>query len=246
MKCEICGKELTSSNKHSLLVDGVSTVLCGKHYSQYVKHGHFLDSDPRGCFDSNEFEVTDEGVWIYTYNRKNQVSGRFLIDEDDLDRVVSRKWRMWKNRYFTGNFKPISISQFILNAPVGSVIDHIDGNPANNKKSNLRITSQNKNLLNRALLSNNTTGIAGVWYDNDRKLWCSEIKIDKKKCYLGRYENKEDATYVRYYAEQKLFEEYRSFRNDAAIKKLIDNCNNKEALENYVNKRLHEKYPDKF
>ena len=246
MKCEICGKEIPKTNKHTLLIDGKSTVLCGKHYSQYIKHGHFLDSDSKSCFDANEFEITDDGVWIYTYNRKNQLNGKFLIDEDDLNKVIVKKWRLWKDRYFTGNFKPVSISQFILNAPPGTVIDHIDGDPTNNRKNNLRITTQDKNILNRGIQSNNTTGIVGVWYDNRRSGWCAEIKIDKTKCYLGRYEKKEDATYVRYYAEQKLFGEFRSFRNDEVIKELIEHCYNKASLEKYADMRLKKKYPDKF
>lgn len=42
------------------------------------------------------------------------------------------------------------------------VIDHIDGNPSNNKKENLRIVSHKVNMKNKATNRNNKTGINGV------------------------------------------------------------------------------------
>lgn len=242
MKCNQCGKEIPITNQHQINYNGLSLIVCGKHYSQYVKYNKFLDASPYSCKDSNEYEITSEGVWIYCFNRKEEPSGKFLIDEDDLERVIQKKWRFWKNRYYTGNTSPISIHQFIMNPPEGMVVDHINGNVADNRKSNLRIVTQQKNLINKGILSNNKSGVAGVCWDKNRNKWSAEIRMDNIKCNLSRYDKIQDAVYARYYAELKLFKEFRSTRNDETIFQYIIDCTDKEKIEKYVDSRLNLKF----
>lgn len=242
MKCNQCGKTIPETNQHQINYNGISMIVCGKHYSQYIKYGKFLDEDPKTCFDTNEYEIVKEGVWIYCFNRKQEPSGKFLIDKEDLDKVIAKKWRFWKGQYFTGNQNPINIHRFLMNPKDGQVVDHINGKVFDNRKSNLRVVSQQKNLLNKAILSNNKSGVAGVEWDKARKKWVSEIRMNGIKCYLGRYNNIEDAVFVRYKAELILFKEFRSIRNDDIILKYVSECNNKKKLSQYVEKRLREKY----
>ena len=110
---------------------------------------------------------------------------------------------------------------FLLNPNDNEVIDHINGDVTDNRRKNLRIVTQQQNLINKAILSNNTSEIAGVSWDKSRNKWTVEIRLNNIKCYLGRYEKKEDAVFVRYYAELKLFKEFRSNRNDQNILKLF-------------------------
>lgn len=242
MKCNQCGKEIPKTNTHAINYNGVHMILCGKHYSQYIKYNHFLDASQKTCFDANEYEITPEGVWIYTFNHNNEPSGKFLIDLDDLERVIAHKWRFTRNTYATGVQKPILIHRFIMNPSEGEVVDHINGNRQDNRKSNLRVTTQQKNLINKALLSNNTTGIAGIWFDYDRKKWAVEIKMDKIKCFLGRYIEKADAAFVRWQAEVMLFKEFRSTRNDSVLIPLAETCTRKTELLEFVRNKLIAKY----
>lgn len=243
MRCNQCGKEIPKTNTHSILYNGVHMILCGKHYSQYVKYGHFLDKDQKSIADYNEYELTPEGVWIYTFNRSGNPSGKFIIDFDDMVRVLSKKWRFWKGDYFTGNYCPITISRFIMDCQDQTyVVDHINGNRADNRRSNLRIVTQQDNLINKAILSNNTSEIAGVWFDKDRSKWVAEIRLGGIKCQLGRYNLKEDAVFARYYSELILFKEFRSTRNDQKIMKYVYICKNKESIINHIEPKLHQKY----
>jgi len=242
MKCNQCGKEIPETNQFYIKYNGKSIIVCGKHYAQYRKYGHFLDSTQKTCFDANEYEVCEEGVWIYTFNRKNEPSGKFLIDLEDFDKVIIKKWRFWQNSYYTGNFNPISIHRYLMNPKQGEVVDHINGKRWDNRKENLRITSQNKNLINKDMMNNNKSGIAGVWFDKERDKWCAEIRMDNVKCFLGRYKDKSDAAFVRFYAEKQLFKEFRSTRNDKVLIPLAKSSKNKEKLINYTKKRLQEKF----
>lgn len=67
----------------------------------------------------------------------------------------------------------------------------------------------------------NTSGATGVWYDKSREKWCAEIMFKKKKYFLGRYENKNDAIAVRKLAENQIFGEflewYKEFLNSDNI-----------------------------
>jgi hypothetical protein len=85
-------------------------------------------------------------------------------------------------------------------------IDHIDGSRTNNNIANLRIVTASQNLQNikSAKSHNITSKILGVsWYKRDKK-WQVEISINKKKLYLGRYSNLEEAKSV-YLSAKKLY-----------------------------------------
>ena len=44
------------------------------------------------------------------------------------------------------------------------IVDHIDGDPSNNKRENLRLVSHQENMKNKAINKNNKTGINGVQF----------------------------------------------------------------------------------
>ena len=237
-KCTVCGRDNSScaTRKYG--------ILCAKHYQQLRKHGMFLDNIQRTACDLNDYKIVNNTAIINLYDKKQNIVGNTIIDLDDLDRVIKLKWRLRENYVFHGNDKPIQLSYFILEVTPkeGLVIDHINHNTLDNRKSNLRITTYRSNAINKVVQSNNTTGIAGVWYDNARKKYCAEIKFDDIKCYLGRYELFSDACYCRYLAELTLFKEFRSDNNDKVLKAAVDECTNKEELKAYTTKRLLDKY----
>lgn len=50
----------------------------------------------------------------------------------------------------------------------GKIIDHIDGNPSNNKLNNLRVINQKENCRNSKKRTNNTSGFAGVVFNKSK------------------------------------------------------------------------------
>ena len=71
----------------------------------------------------------------------------------------------------------------------GQVVDHKDGNPTNNRPTNLRCVSQKENLQNRGMNSNNTSGYRGVTKHRDAYL--AQIRVDGVLRNLGRYSTPE-------------------------------------------------------
>ncbi len=79
-------------------------------------------------------------------------------------------------------------------------IDHIDGDPANNRIANLRDVSTTVNCQNhRRAKRDSSTGVIGVTPHRDK--FIAWICVDKKRLYLGVYETTEEASAV--YLEHK-------------------------------------------
>lgn len=126
------------------------------------------------------------------------------------------------NKYCAGNFadgvidsygyRIVSLNNIKLKAhhavwaihfglePKGN-IDHIDGDPANNKIENLREVDQQTNCMNRAIQSNNKSGATGVRWHKKSSKWCASIKKDGVSTHIGLFTKIEDAIMARKKAE---------------------------------------------
>jgi len=245
-KCEICGRIM----KHKIKLNGY--VLCNKHMHQLLKYGKFLDNIQRTNNDLNDYIIKNDMAIFNLYNQKNIKNGEFFIDIDDIKKVKYKKWRISHKHVVTGlpyhmknkNKKCRDLSHVILdidtNEDANIIVDHIDGNPFNNCKSNLRICTQAQNTLNKSFISNNTSNFIGVYYDKNRNTWDAEIRYQYKKWHLGRWKDKHDAVYARLIAEKYLFKE---FMNDKELQKQIKYTENidyftKQNISQYVIKKL--------
>lgn len=76
-------------------------------------------------------------------------------------------------------------------------IDHIDGNPANNKIENLRDVDHKTNCMNKAIQSNNKSGATGVRWHKKSSKWCASIKKDGVSTHIGLFAKIEDAIMAR-------------------------------------------------
>ena len=66
-------------------------------------------------------------------------------------------------------------------------IDHIDKNPSNNKRENLRAVNRKCNMRNTGNRKTNTSGVKGVRWFNRTKKWVVAITVDSKNIHLGYY-----------------------------------------------------------
>ena len=94
-------------------------------------------------------------------------------------------------------------------------IDHIDGNRSNNKIANLRSVSRQENTRNRALPSNNTSGVIGV-HKSHWNTWVAVVTIDGRIKRLGSYQTMEAAQAARKRAQRLLGYHENHGRDDAA------------------------------
>lgn len=68
-------------------------------------------------------------------------------------------------------------------------IDHIDGNPGNNKFENLRDVTLAQNAWNTKLRAGNSSGFRGVSFNRKLEKWIARIRVDGEQKYLGIFES---------------------------------------------------------
>lgn len=83
-------------------------------------------------------------------------------------------------------------------------IDHINGDPADNRLENLRCIEKPENQRNQGLSSANTSGAVGVTWNKNARAWHAQIKFKGKKQHLGYFEDFDEAVAARRGAESRL------------------------------------------
>ena len=86
--------------------------------------------------------------------------------------------------------------QYVTGCAPDFDIDHIDGDPANNRFSNLRRASNSENRMNSRTHSRNTSGVKGVTWSKLRGKWQAQIGVGGRNLYLGIFDSIEEAAEV--------------------------------------------------
>lgn len=122
-----------------------------------------------------------------------------FVDDEDADYLKQFNWTtqgggyVVRRVYINGVRKEIYLHREVMNARSGNVVDHINGDVLDNRKSNLRECSQAMNVVNTRITSNNSSGYKGVSWDSRAKKWRSQIFENRKCIFLGNFESKHDA-----------------------------------------------------
>ena len=182
---------------------------CKKHYMQFYRHGRIIDNEPK----SKIINYTDYAE-IVLYNKQGIEVGRTIIDVEIIETVKNYKW--WLDGHgYVQNDEIGSLHRFIMNPPDDLVVDHINHNPLDNRRENLRICTIQENNMNRSISSNNTSGTVGVHWNKTHNKWMAYIGINGKQKYLGLFNKKEDAIEARRQAEIEYFGEFSPQLQDA-------------------------------
>lgn len=246
-KCDICGRK----TERTYRLKGYT--LCSKHMHQYYNYGKFLDNNPRTQNDLNEYRIENDTAIFDLYDGcSSEKIKEFIIDLEDIEKVKYHKWRLSHSHVVTG--LPAKGTQRELSWVIlgldnrikensKKVVDHINGNPLDNRKNNLRICSQRENVLNKRFVSDNTSGFIGVSYRKDRDRYDPEIRVQGQRCHLGYTQFKEEAVYKRYYAEQLVFKEFANSIEQEKKRIFTETLSQdqKEKLQNIVKNKLKAK-----
>lgn len=138
--------------------------------------------------------------------------GKFaLVDDADFEWINQWKWSLLQGKYAhrnLGNGKWLRMHRLIVNTPTGMSTDHINGNGLDNRRSNLRICTQQQNTLNSVKKKNNSSGYKNIWWDKSRMKWCVQIMHKGRKYSPGRFNDLETAVFIRDKHLQELHGEF--------------------------------------
>ena len=135
----------------------------------------------------------------------------FYFDLEDYDLIKNYTWQTSDKGYIISRKNKVLITfhRLVMDAENSKLlVDHINHNKADNRKSNLRLVTSSQNQMNRDKSRQNTSGIRGVYWHKKHKKWQANLQINGKLIYLGLYSNKEDAINARKQAELKYFKEF--------------------------------------
>jgi len=139
---------------------------------------------------------------------------RFDIENWDCKRAKARRRKppeSQKSKRVKGKRvkrKTIMMHRFILNAPRHLVVDHINHNGLDNRKSNLRLCTRAENSRNRRSFNNKSSRYKGVSWDKQRKLFLAAIRCNGKYYNLGRFKSETAAAKAYDKKTRELFGEF--------------------------------------
>jgi hypothetical protein len=88
---------------------------------------------------------------------------------------------------------PVLMHRQIMGFPEGKQVDHINGNPLDNRRANLRICENAQNNRNKGLTKASTSGYKGVSFSKQIGKWRAYIVTNYRQTSLGLFDNPLDA-----------------------------------------------------
>lgn len=136
--------------------------------------------------------------------------GRTIVDDEDYVWLKKFNWRLSPSGYARLNIRySIYLHRFIFGCNIkycGMVVDHVNGNKLDNRKSNLRFGSHQKNMFNRK--ANQGRKYKGVYYVIKQRKWRACIAKNGKQRHLGSFTTELKAAREYNRAAIKLFGNY--------------------------------------
>jgi hypothetical protein len=103
------------------------------------------------------------------------------VETADYEWLSRYKWHL-ENGYAARKEKgkTVLMHRQIMQAPAGMVVDHRDGNQANNCRSNLRVCTRQENQRNRRKHAGSVSAFKGVFYNKRRHKWHAQCWFEGK------------------------------------------------------------------
>lgn len=154
----------------------------------------------------NKYDLSGDFGIGYT----NQQNIPFYFDLEDYDLIKDFCWVMNNKGYVITGDSNAQFKQLhrMIMKPSNSkeFVDHINHNPSDNRKANLRICSLQQNDWNRKKRSDNTSGFTGVQKKGSR--YIAIITHNKITYHLGSFDTPEEASIAYQNKAKELFGEY--------------------------------------
>lgn len=130
-----------------------------------------------------------------TYERYKDSSARWVAHKSPHDTFYARRTRVKRINGKKRNTNEL-LHRLILGLQKGDglQVDHINGNPLDNRRANLRVCSSKENSRNKTKqVGAYSSKYKGVSYHKRNKKWGASIRCDGTIKFLGLFESEADA-----------------------------------------------------
>ena len=120
-----------------------------------------------------------------------------IISIEDMEIVAKYNWNAQVRRHTCYAYTAIGrgvvgMHRYIMGARRGQIVDHVNGNGLDNRRSNLRFATASQNRMNasKSRAQSTTSTYKGVYYEKGgkrTKRWRARIDISGTKTDLGRF-----------------------------------------------------------
>jgi hypothetical protein len=142
-----------------------------------------------------------KGIPLYT---KGGVIGAFaVVDAADYEWASQHRWRLHTTgRAVRGQYDPatqgtvtVRLHRELMGLALGDPreVDHINRDPLDNRRANLRVVSHQQNRQNTNGQRGSTSRYLGVSWDASRGQWKAQAKLHGRGYFIGRYETEQEA-----------------------------------------------------
>lgn len=193
---------------------------CDEHNIKVVPERSLKRGDSKSCGCLNKEKIAAVGYKNKKYNRydlsgeygigwTSNTNNEFYFDLEDYDLIKDYCW--YEHEPYEGYHCVVANDiKTRKTVKLWHVLglkgyDHIDRNPLNCRRSNLRPATHQENMRNISLQKNNASGVTGVSVHKPTGKWRARVMIDYKEIGLGLFENKDDAIKARLEAEAKYY-----------------------------------------
>jgi hypothetical protein len=143
----------------------------------------------------NNFKIINN-EYIEVFLKYKNIEKTVLVDYSLLDFIKNNTlWLRKRGKSFYIGFykenKIIYLHRYLTKCPSNLTVDHINGNPLDNRLQNLRICTNAQNAQNKLNVYNKSTGCRNVHFAKNG--YVVEMTVEGKRYYLGRYKTLEEA-----------------------------------------------------
>lgn len=170
-------------------------------------HPNFKGNIYKDCNDyiigydsnNNQFKIDKEDYalcqsYCWTATSRNTAKGKYFSSRMSRKSLCGHKMKMLHNfiwEHHNGNI------------PDGFLVDHINQDPSDCRKSNFRLADKSLNAINCGKRSNNASGVTGVC--RSKNSWRAFINYKGQRIELGCRQDKTEAICLRLQAELKYY-----------------------------------------
>jgi hypothetical protein len=143
-----------------------------------------LTQNKEALVSDEDFEFLNQNKWCA--HKQPKLKGFYAVKAQNIGRINGRRKQ-----------KTVHMHRLIMEKTLGrdlkrsEKIDHINHNPLDNRRENLRIATHRQNLQNQKRKT--TSKYPGVYWHKQGKKWLAQIKLNGKRKYLGLFTDEREA-----------------------------------------------------